>query len=90
MGWHNRKAFAILAPVRGIRPRDERKPMAVYKCEKCGMSVGSITCGKCGKELVHDTLKLDDGRSVTISKCPEGHGKIKSPQCCGADMTCSV
>lgn len=65
-------------------------PMAVYECEKCGMSVGSITCGKCGKELVHDTLQLDDGKTVTISRCPEGHGKIKSPLCCGTDMTCSI
>jgi len=64
--------------------------MAVYKCAKCGMSVGSITCGECNKELVHDTLKLDGGKSVLISKCPDGHGKIKSPMCCGADMTCPV
>lgn len=64
--------------------------MAVYKCEKCGMSVGSITCGKCSKELVHETLTLDGGKTVTVSQCPEGHGKIKSPMCCGDDMTCSV
>ena len=24
--------------------------MAVYKCEICGMSIGSMTCGECGKE----------------------------------------
>ena len=64
--------------------------MAVYECSKCGMSVGSITCGKCGKELQHDTLTTGDGRKVFISKCPEGHGKIKSPLCCGQDMTCPV
>ena len=64
--------------------------MAVYTCTKCGMSVGSITCGKCGKELVHDTLKTDDGRSVLVSRCPDGHGKIKSPMCCGQDMSCTV
>ena len=64
--------------------------MAVYSCEKCGMSVGSITCGHCDTELVHDTLALDGGGSVTISSCPNGHGKIKSPMCCGQDMTCSV
>jgi len=63
--------------------------MAVYTCEKCGMSVGSITCGKCGKELVHDQLKTDGG-TVLVSRCPDGHGKIKSPMCCGQDMTCSV
>jgi len=27
---------------------------------------------------------------VEISECPNGHGKIKSPLCCGADMSCSV
>ncbi len=64
--------------------------MSVYTCEKCGMSVGSITCGKCGQELVHDTIQAGDGRKVLVSKCPEGHGKIKSPMCCGQDMTCKV
>ncbi len=64
--------------------------MAVYTCSKCGMSVGSITCGHCGKELEHATLTKDDGGSVLISQCPEGHGKIKSPMCCGQDMTCQV
>jgi len=54
------------------------------------MSVGTMTCGQCGKELVHDTLALDGGNTVDIAKCPEGHGKIKSPQCCGADMSCAV
>ena len=64
--------------------------MAAYTCDKCGMSVGSMTCGKCGKELVHDSLTTDAGASVQISACPEGHGKVKSPMCCGQDMTCSV
>jgi hypothetical protein len=64
--------------------------MAVYKCEKCGMSIGTMTCGKCGKELKHEELKLDDGKTVHVSKCPEGHGMVKSPMCCGQDMTCSV
>jgi hypothetical protein len=54
------------------------------------MSIGSMTCGHCGKELVHDTLTLDDGRKVDISSCPDGHGKVKSPMCCGEDMTCSI
>ncbi len=63
--------------------------MAAYTCPKCGMSVGTMTCGKCGKELVHDTLDLD-GKSVHVSKCPDGHGKIKSPMCCGEDMACAV
>ena len=55
-----------------------------------GMSVGTMTCGTCGKELVHDTLQLDGGGSVDVAKCPDGHGKIKSPQCCGEDMSCGV
>ncbi len=64
--------------------------MAAYKCEKCGMSVGTMTCGQCGKELEHGALTMDDGTTVHISTCPDGHGKIKSPMCCGQDMTCSV
>jgi len=63
--------------------------MATYECPKCGMSV-NITCAKCDAELVDDSLKLDDGTKVEISKCPNGHGKIKSPTCCGQDMTCSI
>jgi hypothetical protein len=64
--------------------------MAVYTCKKCGMSLGSITCGKCGKELVHETVNKPDGTSVHVSKCPDGHGMIKSPSCCGQDMTCTT
>ena len=60
-----------------------------YTCNSCGMSV-NMTCGACGRELVHDTLTKEDGSTVDISKCPEGHGKIKSPMCCAADMTCSL
>jgi hypothetical protein len=54
------------------------------------MSVGLMTCGKCGKNLVHDTVQKPDGTKVHVSKCPDGHGMIKSPQCCGQDMTCSI
>ena len=64
--------------------------MAFYTCEKCGMSVGTVTCGKCGQELVHDTVKKPDGSHVHVAKCPQGHGMIKSPMCCGQDMTCAV
>ena len=66
--------------------------MAIYTCAKCGMSVATMTCGTCGKELVHDTLTLDGGAQVDIAKCPAepSHGKIKSPQCCGDDMNCNV
>jgi hypothetical protein len=51
------------------------------------MAVNS-TCAKCDAPLVDDILKLDDGREVQISKCPNDHGKIKSPMCCGQDMSC--
>ncbi len=64
--------------------------MAAYTCEKCGMSVGTMTCGHCGKDLVHDSLTKEGGVAVQIARCPDGHGKVKSPMCCGADMTCSV
>jgi hypothetical protein len=32
----------------------------------------------------------DDGSTVKVSECPDGHGKIKSPMCCGSDMACAV
>jgi len=63
--------------------------MATYECDKCGMSVNA-TCGKCDEGLINDNLNLDNGSSVQISKCPNGHGKIKSPLCCGQDMSCTV
>ena len=63
--------------------------MATYKCNVCGMSVNA-TCGECNAPLENDVLKKDDGTEVQISKCPNGHGKIKSPQCCGQDMACSL
>jgi len=63
--------------------------MATYTCSKCGMAVNA-TCAKCDAPLENDTLKLDNGTEVQISKCPNGHGKIKSPMCCGEDMSCSL
>ncbi|RMH40870.1 MAG: hypothetical protein D6689_12490 [Deltaproteobacteria bacterium] len=63
--------------------------MATYTCSKCGMSV-NLTCAKCGAALVHDSITKDDGTAVAISKCPNGDGKVKSPLCCGQDMTCPV
>ena len=62
--------------------------MAAYTCEVCGMSV-NMTCAKCGKELEHGSIQKD-GASIAVSKCPEGHGMIKSPMCCARDMTCSI
>ena len=74
-----------------IQPIGEKRvqKMATYECEKCGMSVNA-TCGKCDAPLVNDSLTLDDGNQVQVSKCPNGHGKIKSPLCCGQDMTCTT
>ena len=63
--------------------------MASYKCEVCGMSIGSMTCGTCDKELVKNEITTDEGDTVQVSECPDGHGKVKSPMCCGQDMTCT-
>ena len=63
--------------------------MAAYTCDKCGMIV-NMTCGQCDQTLIHETLTKDDGGTVDVSKCPGGHGMIKSPMCCAEDMTCSV
>ena len=63
--------------------------MATYTCDACGMSV-NMTCATCDEELVHDTITTDSGVEVAVSKCPEGHGKIKSPMCCGEDMACTI
>ncbi len=63
--------------------------MALYTCPSCDMSVNA-TCGKCDTALVNDAIVKDDGTRVGISSCPNGHGKIKSPMCCGSDMACAV
>ena len=55
--------------------------MAVYKCDKCGMSIGAMTCGECNTTLVHSSITTADGREIHVSECPEGHGKVKSPMC---------
>lgn len=60
--------------------------MTAYTCDVCGMSIGTMTCGKCGKDLVHSSITTDDGETVHVSECPDGHGKVKSPMCCGQDM----
>jgi hypothetical protein len=56
-----------------------------YHCSKCDMGVKGMACSKCGAELVNDTISVAD-KTVQVAKCPEGCGKIKSPQCCGHDM----
>ncbi len=63
--------------------------METYKCDKCGMAVNA-SCAKCNKPLINDHITVGDGSKVQVSKCPECEGMIKSPQCCGVDMACSV
>lgn len=63
--------------------------MATYECNQCGMSVNA-SCAKCDRPLENGHLSLGDGSEVQISQCPSCDGKIKSPQCCGADMNCSL
>ena len=63
--------------------------MATYECSECGMAVNA-TCAKCDAQLINDMLTIDDVKQVQISKCPNDHGKIKSPTCCGNDMTCTA
>ena len=63
--------------------------MALYECKKCGMSV-LTTCAKCNEPLVDASITTADGRVVQVAKCPKCEGKIKSPLCCGADMSCEV
>ncbi|MEE2998437.1 MAG: hypothetical protein VX693_00820 [Pseudomonadota bacterium] len=62
--------------------------MTTYECNLCGMSV-IASCGKCNEPLKNNTLSKDDGSTVQISECPNDHGKIKSPMCCGQDMAYS-
>ncbi len=64
--------------------------MADYKCDQWGMGVTGMKCAKCGSGLVHDHITVGDGETVAVTKCPDGCGQIKSPMCCGSDMTCSV
>ena len=63
--------------------------MVTYECKECGMSVNA-TCAKCDAPLVNDHINTEDGTVVQVSKCPNDHGKIKSPTCCGNDMSCSI
>lgn len=64
--------------------------MSSYTCEKCGMGVTGMKCAGCGKDLVHGSITTAAGAEVHVSKCPDGCGMIKSPQCCGDDMACSI
>ena len=61
----------------------------IWVIVKCGMAINA-KCAKCDAPIENDMLTIDDGTQVQISKCPNEHGKIKSPLCCGQDMTCTV
>ena len=49
--------------------REELK-MSVYQCDKCGMSIGTMTCGTCDRELEHGSITADSGDEIQVSKCP--------------------
>ena len=51
--------------------------MATYRCNKCEMSLNDAW-GKCDDNLVNNNLELDNGSNVQFSKCPNGHGVIKT------------
>ena len=54
------------------------------------MGVKGLTCTKCDAALVADTVTTDQNQKIQVAKCPNGCGKIKSPTCCGQDMSCAV
>ena len=62
---------------------------ATYTCNQCDMAV-KASCAKCDVPLENGHLELPNGSSVQVSKCPSCEGKIKSPQCCGSDMSCAA
>ncbi len=62
--------------------------LSTYECSKCGMSVNA-NCGKCNEPLVNDVIDVE-GTNIQVSKCPNDHGKIKSPSCCSLDMVCKT
>lgn len=57
-----------------------------YHCSKCDMTIKALVCAKCNAELVSEQITKKDGGQVQVATCPNGCGKIKSPQCCGHDM----
>lgn len=63
--------------------------MATYECKSCGMAVNA-SCAKCDTPLVDGFLTLEDGTKVQVSRCPDCEGKIKSPSCCGVEMSCDT
>ena len=64
--------------------------MIQYSCNACGMGVVGMKCAKCGADMIPDTITKADGTTVSVTRCPDDCGKIKSPMCCGTDMVCSI
>ena len=62
--------------------------METYKCSKCGMAVNA-SCAKCNIPLENGNITTEEGTEVQVSKCPSCSGMIKSPLCCGEDMSCT-
>ncbi|MBL19051.1 MAG: hypothetical protein CMC82_04395 [Flavobacteriaceae bacterium] len=63
--------------------------MATYALNQHGMSVDA-SCAKYDMPFVNGHLSLYDDSDVQISQCPSCEGKIKSPQCCGAYISCKI
>ena len=36
------------------------------------------------------TITIDNGDKIQVSYCPDCDGMIKSPMCCGNDMSCEI
>ncbi len=49
---------------------------------RSNLIMATYECAKCGMAV------NAEGKKIQVSVCPNGHGKIKSPTCCGADMDC--
>ena len=63
--------------------------MATHECGKCGMAFNT-TCAKYDVPPIYSGLEIGNGKSVQVAKCPSCEGNIKSPSCCGEEMTCST
>ena len=57
-----------------------------YHCSTCGMGVKDMACAKCGTKLVPEDFKTPDGKHLELMKCPNGHGHVKRPECCGKPL----
>jgi NAD-dependent SIR2 family protein deacetylase len=50
----------------------------------------NASCAKCDTPLENGSITTDDGAEVQVSQCPSCEGMIKSPLCCGEDMSCTI